>query len=321
MPVQWTTLNPELLIETMATSIKSSVENGESKAQNAFGPLETIRKFMKRAGITTAYQNKPCLDPKDMNCPSTAPNYHSGMLPDIGSELTGGCYGFATKYMHWPEDLIVGGVQKNKTGHITKAKALQSIVQLMGEREMFEYYQSSYKVHNIDWSVDKARVILEAWQRKFSWIMQSFMEKTDFIGSKHYEIQLFTSTSLMDIMRQFSNVKIPHICIGYLAMLIYAGFSLFNWSKSMFEKSLSVVGMVGVLLIGLAAVAGLGVCALLGLPFNATTTQIVPFLALGLGIDNIFLLAHTYSSDYMINNVPYEVCILNSNIHKLTFFT
>ena len=41
-------------------------------------------------------------------------------LPDIGSELTGGCYGFATRYMHWPEQLIVGGTTKNKTGHITR---------------------------------------------------------------------------------------------------------------------------------------------------------------------------------------------------------
>lgn len=40
--------------------------------------------------------------------------------PDIGAELTGGCYGFATKFMHWPEDLVVGGTRKNKTGHIVK---------------------------------------------------------------------------------------------------------------------------------------------------------------------------------------------------------
>lgn len=40
--------------------------------------------------------------------------------PDIGAELTGGCYGFATRYMHWPEQLIVGGTTKNKTGHITR---------------------------------------------------------------------------------------------------------------------------------------------------------------------------------------------------------
>ena len=40
--------------------------------------------------------------------------------PDIGGELTGGCYGFASRYMHWPEELVVGGTSKNSTGHITR---------------------------------------------------------------------------------------------------------------------------------------------------------------------------------------------------------
>lgn len=40
--------------------------------------------------------------------------------PNVGAELTGGCYGFAANYMHWPEELIVGGVKKNKTGHIQR---------------------------------------------------------------------------------------------------------------------------------------------------------------------------------------------------------
>lgn len=39
---------------------------------------------------------------------------------NIGAELTGGCYGFAANYMHWPESLIVGGAKKNRTGHIQR---------------------------------------------------------------------------------------------------------------------------------------------------------------------------------------------------------
>lgn len=31
-----------------------------------------------------------------------------------------------------------------------------------------------------------------------------------------------------------------------------------------------------------------------GIPFNASSTQIVPFLALGLGVQDMFLLTHTY---------------------------
>ena len=35
-------------------------------------------------------------------------------------ELTGGCKGLATKYMDWPEELIVGGTVKNRTGIIRR---------------------------------------------------------------------------------------------------------------------------------------------------------------------------------------------------------
>lgn len=70
-------------------------------------------------------------------------------MPDIGAVLSGGCYGFAAKYMHWPEELLVGGVTKNRTGHIRKARALQTVVQLMGPREMFEHWQGHYKVKTV----------------------------------------------------------------------------------------------------------------------------------------------------------------------------
>lgn len=30
-----------------------------------------------QAGISTAYQEKPCLDPYDPECPETAPNYET----------------------------------------------------------------------------------------------------------------------------------------------------------------------------------------------------------------------------------------------------
>lgn len=293
--VQWTNLNPELLIETMMSTMRGS----ENQA-NTF-PFSTLLKFMKRAGITSAYQKKPCLDPTDESCPSTAPNRLSGQPPDIGSELTGGCYGFATKFMHWPEDLIVGGVKKNKTGHIIRAKALQSIIQLMAEQEMYEFYQHTYKVHNLDWSVEKARVVLEAWQRKFSEEVQKFTNNDH--NLKHHDIHLFTSTSLMDIMKNFSDVNVMRVAIGYILMLFYAGYSLCKWNNSV--NSQSFLGMAGVVIIGLSVAAGLGFCALIGLPFNASTTQIIPFLALGIGVDNMFLLAHTYSQN-MESDTPFE---------------
>lgn len=125
----------------------------------------SLEDYLKRAGITTGYQEKPCLNPKDPECPKTAPNYNSSHPLDVGAELTSGCYGFAAKYMHWPEDLIVGGVKKNKTGHIKGAKALQTVVQLMGEHEV---YESSGHYVVLDWNQEKASIVLNAWQKKFA---------------------------------------------------------------------------------------------------------------------------------------------------------
>ena len=40
--------------------------------------------------------------------------------------------------------------------------------------------------------------------------------------------------------------------------------------------------------------AAYGLIALCGYKFNATMTQALPFLALGLGVDDLFLLLHAY---------------------------
>lgn len=49
------------------------------------------------------------------------------------------------------------------------------------------------------------------------------------------------------------------------------------------------------LITAFSTAAGLGLCALLGMIFNAATIQVIPFMALGLGVDHIFLLTRSYA--------------------------
>jgi hypothetical protein len=58
--------------------------------------------------------------------------------------------------------------------------------------------------------------------------------------------------------------------------------------------------------------AGMGMAALIGIPFNACTTQIVPFLCLGLGVDSLFLLTHTFASQIQ-TDIPCRVSLLMSH--------
>lgn len=77
--------------------------------------------------------------------------------------------------MHWPEQLIVGGATRNSTSALRSARALQTVVQLMGEREMYEYWADHYKVHQIGWNQEKAAAVLDAWQRKFAAVSTSLV--------------------------------------------------------------------------------------------------------------------------------------------------
>lgn len=54
--------------------------------------------------------------------------------------------------------------------------------------------------------------------------------------------------------------------------LLYAGLSLFRWSDPV--RSQSAIGLAGIVLVSFTVAAGLGFCAVLGIAFNASTTQV-----------------------------------------------
>lgn len=108
-----------------------------------------------------------------------------------------------------------------------------------------------------------------------------------------FDVFAFSSATLDDILGKYSNPSPISLGIAIAATIVYAALTLIRWKDPV--KGQSAVGIAGVLLIGMSTAAGLGVCALLGIPFNAATFQVVPFLALGLGVGHIFTLTHTYA--------------------------
>lgn len=85
--------------------------------------------------------------------------------------------------------------------------------------------------------------------------------------------------------------------------MLYAGVALLRRHDPL--RSQAGVGIAGVVLVSMTVAAGLGFCALLGIVFNASTTQIVPFLALGLGVDDMFLITASYAEQDMTEVRPH----------------
>lgn len=120
--------------------------------------------------------------------------------------------------MHWPEDLLVGGAIKNKTGHIKHAKALQTVVQLMDSHEMYEFWMDTWKVHHVGWSQEKAAVVLDMWQKRFSQEIKQLTQNN--VTSPSYHFNAFSTATLNDILKQHLQFNIYKLGIVLVAMVI-----------------------------------------------------------------------------------------------------
>ncbi|CAG5924001.1 unnamed protein product [Menidia menidia] len=282
-PLQWTNFDPKEFLEDL---------------RRANIAVESFEDMLEKADVGHGYMDRPCLNPADPDCPLTAPNKNSTKPFDVARALSGGCHGLSRKYMHWQEELIVGGTTKNGSGPLLSAQALQTMFQLMTPKQMFEHFRGYIEVSQINWNVDKAAAILEAWQRRYSEaVLQSVA------ANSSQKVLSFTTTTLEDILKSFSDVSVIRVASGYLLMLAYACLTMLRWDCA---KSQGAVGLAGVLLVTLSVAAGLGLCSLLGISFNAATTQVLPFLALGVGVDDVFLLAHAFSETGQNKRIPFE---------------
>ncbi|XP_040977374.1 protein patched homolog 1-like isoform X5 [Aquila chrysaetos chrysaetos] len=282
-PLQWINFDPLEFLEELK-KINYQVESWEE--------------MLNKAEVGHGYMDRPCLNPADPDCPITAPNKNSTEPLDVALVLSGGCYGLSRKYMHWQEELIIGGTVKNSSGKLVSAQALQTMFQLMTPKQMYEHFKGYEYVSHINWSEDKAAAILEAWQRMYVKVVHQSVAQ-----NSTQKVLSFTTTTLDDILKSFSDVSVIRVASGYLLMLTYACLTMLRWDCA---KSQGAVGLAGVVLVALSVAAGLGLCSLIGISFNAATTQVLPFLALGVGVDDIFLLVHAFSETGQNKRIPFE---------------
>jgi patched 1 protein len=233
--------------------------------------------------------------------------------PNYGAVMRHGCNGFARTVMNWPSDMILGGVTDN--GTLMSAEALQSVILVSTGTDVYKRFKDTDRVQSltveeelaavqnvssVEWSPLVARTVIAAWQRKFTEYIYNhklnFKEDEDGGTLESRVVHPLASTSISDMLAEFCDFNYTVIFAGYFLMLLYAIYSQLRRDGCCLLSVNSAMGLAiaGVLTVTFASVAGLGLSTWFGIEFNAATTQIVPFLTLGIGVDNMFLLLHNY---------------------------
>ncbi|BAO40346.1 niemann-Pick type C-related protein 1 [Kluyveromyces marxianus] len=105
---------------------------------------------------------------------------------------------------------------------------------------------------------------------------------------KGIRISFNTEMSLEKELNSSNDIVI--VSLSYLIMFIYASWAL----KRRSGGTRYLLGCAGVLIVFASAISSAGVLSILGIKSTLILAEVIPFLILAIGIDNIFLITHEY---------------------------
>lgn len=152
------------------------------------------------------------------------------------------------------------------------------------------------------------------WESNFVEFMQNWTasNKPDFMN-----IAFTSERSIEDELQRESQSDISTILVSYLIMFAYIAISLGHvehFSRILIDSKITL-GIGGVVIVLASVISSVGLFGFIGVPATLIIVEVIPFLVLAVGVDNIFILVQTHQRDPKKPNET--VKIQNNNIQSV----
>uniref|UniRef100_A0A3Q3WSC2 SSD domain-containing protein n=1 Tax=Mola mola TaxID=94237 RepID=A0A3Q3WSC2_MOLML len=137
-----------------------------------------------------------------------------------------------------------------------------------------------------------------AWEKEFIRFMKNFTHP-------NLTIAYSAQRSIEDEIQRESNSDIRIIVVSYTIMFVYISLALghINSFKRLLVDSKISLGIAGILIVLSSVASSLGIFSYFGIPLTLIVIEVIPFLVLAVGVDNIFIIVQTYQRD---ERMPHE---------------
>ncbi|XP_072021310.1 NPC intracellular cholesterol transporter 1-like [Amphiura filiformis] len=134
---------------------------------------------------------------------------------------------------------------------------------------------------------------------------KGFLEFIQNYSNPNLTIAYQAERSVQDEINRESSSDIFTIAVSYLLMFGYVTIALgqFGSCDRLLIDSHVTLGLAGVIIVLLSVSSSIGIMAYLKVPATLIVIEVVPFLVLAVGVDNIFILVQRYQRD---RRLPYE---------------
>uniref|UniRef100_A0A8D0F8U2 NPC1 like intracellular cholesterol transporter 1 n=1 Tax=Strix occidentalis caurina TaxID=311401 RepID=A0A8D0F8U2_STROC len=131
-----------------------------------------------------------------------------------------------------------------------------------------------------------------SWERRFLEVVGDFQRT----HGPNLSVAFMAERSLEDEINRTTGEDIPIFAISYLVVFAYIALALgeyTTWRRVLVESKVTLA-LGGIAVVLGAVFASMGFLALLGLPSSLVILEVVPFLVLAVGADNIFIFVQEY---------------------------
>lgn len=133
-----------------------------------------------------------------------------------------------------------------------------------------------------------------AWEKKFIEFMKNWDasdEKPDYLT-----IAYSAERSIQDAIEELSDSEMVTVLISYFVMFVYIALALgkFAGFREILLETKLLLGIGGVLIVMSSVASSIGLCSYMGIKTTMITLEVIPFLVLAVGVDNIFIIVQHY---------------------------
>lgn len=160
----------------------------------------------------------------------------------------------------------------------------------------------SAKAMTVTWVVNNAQDGTKVIDRAIDWenaLRDKMLSVQEEAKERGLRLSFTTEISLEQELNKSTNTDAKIIVISYIVMFIYACFALGTPLKHIFRnpavllvESKVTLGLTGIIIVLLSITSSIGFFSWVGLKATLIIMEVIPFIVLAVGVDNIFLIVH-----------------------------